>query len=124
LKLLPEPFRHNYCGLQFQTNDVFYNIINKKVVQLFESGISEYLKKKYESFVIFPRKVKKPPRTLNFDHFTKWLQVWLICVLVAWLCFFVEMWLGKLKRDFDLIVKSVKKVKSARIRQRLSVHEK
>jgi hypothetical protein len=127
LKFLPEPFRTVHCGLQFRTNDFLYNIFNKKVVQLFESGISEYSMKNHESFVATPKEDEKPPRLLNFDQFTNWLKVWLICVLVAWLCFFVEMWFGKLKRDFHLIVKKVKKVEKVKngvIKQQLLVHNK
>lgn len=90
-----------------QLKDCFiFETLDRKVVQLVESGLAQVLVDKYHV-------IKKPagkigPKVLTFDHLDAGFFVWLACVAVVILVFIVEVIIGKLLSFF--IQRSLKRL--------------
>lgn len=113
-RLLREPFITEFCGMEFPRNHKLFYVLDHKIHQLFESGITEYLAS-YGKKRLDPNVYKKPKsltreylyntyeklfpegaQILTMDHLEAGFVIWIACVSLAIAAFIFE-WMMMLK---------------------------
>lgn len=77
--------------------------------RLIESGIVNFLIKKFEIITEDKETFKFSQKPLGLDDLATWFYIWLICMHFCWLCFFGELLWHKVKEDYNFIVQSLRK---------------
>lgn len=113
-RLLREPFITEFCGMEFPRNHKLFYVLDHKIHQLFEAGITEYLAS-YGKKRLDPNVYKKPKsftreylhntyeklfpegaQILTMDHLEAGFVIWIACVFLAFAAFIFE-WMMMLK---------------------------
>lgn len=109
LKILRETFRTHYCGWKFEPNNLFFEVINEKFMQLFESGIVEHIKKDFEKITTIETiDLTTEPKILLFNNFDYVFIAFLVALHSALLVFLAELISKNLKLDAYIILKKAK----------------
>lgn len=76
------------CGLETSKNNFLNRQVNKKIVQVVESGLMDYWTAKY---VPRPKYFPQPgPQILTMDHLSIGFEIWLCCLLLCFVTFLIE----------------------------------
>jgi hypothetical protein len=122
-RIVPEPngpgSKNQFCGLAFPKNNKLYKHFNRKIIQLFEAGITGMYREKYEAF-LNPKYYEKPrlphkkylettwrksyiddPKVLTMEDLEFGFVIWFGSLILPFIGFVLE-WLIRL-RDFLFI---------------------
>lgn len=141
-RLLKESFITEFCGMEIPRNHKLFDVLNLKIHQFFEAGITDYHVNYYNKF-LDPNFFKKPksftkeylhstlgqqnpegPQVLSMTHLEAGFVIWLVCVSLSLAAFFIE-WLNVFK-NFVVIwftVMTLYKRKSLEITMRKTLEE-
>jgi hypothetical protein len=88
--VLPERIRSYHRGFKMHPNHFMFEVLNRKMRQLVESGIAKVLLEK-ETFKKKPEEVgSKEPVPLNLEHLAVWFKILLVLLYIALFVFFLE----------------------------------
>jgi hypothetical protein len=85
---LNEKIVTNHWGFYFYSNQFIFNAFNKKIPQLVESGIADYIIKNEASYK--KNFVDAEPKPLTFNHLDYWFRIVLILLATATVVFLGE----------------------------------
>lgn len=87
--ILNERLISNHMSMCLPKEHVIYHAFNVKIIQMVESGLA----KKYVDDYIYKKKIAEQngPVVLDLDHLGFGFLICLFCLLVAFLCFLIEL---------------------------------
>jgi hypothetical protein len=93
--ILKEKIASEYFGFGMAVNSFIFKAYGDKIAQLHESGIIEWIFRKY--------KPKNPPIddnrvALSLDHLMIWFKLWIGLLLIVSVVFSVELLIGKFQK--------------------------
>jgi hypothetical protein len=94
-KVLPERIRSYHWGFKMHPNHFMFEVFNRKMRQLVESGIAKVLLDK-EMFRKKPEDIaSKEPVPLNLEHLAVWFKILLMMFYIALFILFLEVLVRK-----------------------------
>lgn len=91
---LKERIISEYIGFAVNDNSFMFHSINKFVVRCVESGLSNYIMSRYQVLKNYSDDVE--PKVLTLEHLSAGFCVWLACIAVACIAFFMEICFKKI----------------------------
>lgn len=79
--ILKEKIISDYVGMALEKNSFLFELINRKVVQVVESGLAQRIMNNYRYIKKYTNDIG--PTVLTLDHLYAGFFAWFVCVIVA-----------------------------------------
>jgi hypothetical protein len=88
---LKERILNEQLGFMFETLNFMFEAYDRKITQLMESGIAEWI---YNELFPMPMHVQpEEPKELSLKHLANWFWLWIGLMSIATLCFILELFM-------------------------------
>jgi hypothetical protein len=94
-KILPERIRSYHWGFKMHPNHFMFEVFNRKIRQLVESGIAKVLFDKETIKKKPDERGSEEPVALNLEHLAVWFKILLVLLYIALFVLFLELLVRK-----------------------------
>lgn len=91
MAILAERVMLNHKSFSFNKNHFLFKAFDRKLSQLVEAGLAKRFIDEFENDYKMEREPDVEPEVLSFEHLSVGFQIWLLFLLVSFLCFCLEL---------------------------------